>query len=203
VRLAACGINRSTGSHYFFQQSNISICVPLECIVVVIYKHRFGPTLTRHDKRVHNPIVSRGTIPAKCVFVWCRLMPRNGFINDINIIQIGITLRNLIKPFCDFFQLLFLGKVIQPGRILSAPNQAMKLERKIVILTILILPVDSCPIVNITGSFYRSPFRFIFRRQLIPIITEITSDGTHRGDVPQKFIRIFRQLGITVCATQH
>ena len=205
MRLASVSVNRSTSIAQSPHQVDKLLALPLESVVVIINQDSIRPSLMRHLKRLDDPVVTGLAITTQSSLVRSRLVSGHSLVHHINHRQVRIFTLHSIHPFHNLFILLFSRKLVQPSRVLRAPNQAVELEREIVLLRIVVGIVTSTPIPSVVVPLNRRPLRLILRSNLIPERVELLIAEVHivaRRNVAQKLVRIGRQLRISLHATK-
>src|SRR5690606_4002978 len=78
------------------------------------------------------------------------------------------------------------AQAVKPTRRLITPYKRMRFDRNIICARIVIDAIKWCPVIHIAGAFNRTPFAFVFRRDLIPVASEVRAHVAGGGDVTHK-----------------
>ena len=116
------------------------------------------------------------------------------FIDDLDVVEIGVALGDGGKPLLDFLQLFGGRQVGYPRWLLTTPDENVEAEKAAVGFRKVVGSVEVGPVHDVAGCFDAAPLAAVFGGHLVPIGGEIRGLGGAVG-AAEEFLFAVGQRG--------
>ena len=168
--------------------------IVLNGVVIIVDQDGLGPAFTCHFKGFCHKGIVAIVITTKCchdivgftIFATACGIARmvrvvagsNSFVYHVDHFEIGKIFFDLVEPLRNGLSGVINAHAIQPIRVLGPPNQGMELKMASVVYGPVIGSFAAAKIILTAGAFNGCPLALVFGSNLVPVGTEVVTNGT-------------------------